>query len=251
MASLPIPFCAYPDIRADQETKSGSGLSSSSFRAYTKARHLEYKLTKWFRRPRDLVSQQRDKCSEKGMDMENAGKRLLFSAKFMKESWEDEIGEERERAVFEWPVTKNAVVHYKDRMITIVDVNLDMYQVIDLFRNVRGLAMEQGVVLPKYAGFKWHPPGRKNQRWPLNTDNDWVILDGLQKAKEKETMQFTSPSEPTLDPSLTEVRMWADNLIVTPSSIYIDPNTAVQVQPMSKGTPHALKKPSTSGRQKL
>ncbi|KAJ8430847.1 hypothetical protein Cgig2_034174 [Carnegiea gigantea] len=28
--------------------------------------------------------------------------------------------------------------------------------------------------------------------------------------------------------------MWADNLIVTPSSVYIDPNAAVQVQPMSK-----------------
>ncbi|KAJ8437761.1 hypothetical protein Cgig2_009476 [Carnegiea gigantea] len=76
-------------------------------------------------------------------------------------------------------------------------------------------------------------------------------LDGLQKAKEKETVQFTCPCEPTLDPSLTEVRMWADNLIVTPSSVYIDPNAAVQVQPMLKGTPHALKKPSTSGRQKL
>ena len=145
-------------------------------------------------------------------------------------------------------VTKNVVVHYKERMITIVDVNLDMNQVIDLFRDVRGLAVEQGVVLPKYTGFKWHPPGRENQTWPLNTDNDWVMLvhqcesirgfvipiyvvelyvpsqlqkvveslDGLQKAKEKETVQFTSPCEPTLDSSLTEARMWADNLIVTP-----------------------------------
>ncbi|KAJ8426924.1 hypothetical protein Cgig2_010442 [Carnegiea gigantea] len=175
-------------------------------------------------------------------------------------------------------VTKNVVVHCKNRMITIVDVNLDMYQVIDLFRDVRGLAVEQG-----YAGFKWHPPGRENQRWPLNTDNDWVMLvhqwesirgfvipiyvvelhvpsqlqkvvesfDGLQKAQEQETVQFTSPCEPTLDPSLTEARMWADNLIVTPSSVYINLNAAVQVQPISKGTSHALKKSSTSGRQKL
>ena len=59
-------------------------------------------------------------------------------------------------------VTKNVVVHCKDGIITIVDINLDMYQVIDLFRNVRGLAMEQGVVLSKYARFKWHPPGREN-----------------------------------------------------------------------------------------
>ncbi|KAJ8441652.1 hypothetical protein Cgig2_019786 [Carnegiea gigantea] len=157
-------------------------------------------------------------------------------------------------------VTKNVVVHCKDRMITIVDVNLDMYQ------GYEGLAVEQRVVLPTYAGFKWHPPGRENQRWPFNTDNDWVMLahqwesirgfvipiyvvelhvpsqlqkvveslDGLQKAKEKKTVQFTSPCEPTLDPSLTEASMWADNLIVTPSSIYIDPNAAVQVQPMSK-----------------
>ncbi|KAJ8425504.1 hypothetical protein Cgig2_015878 [Carnegiea gigantea] len=76
-------------------------------------------------------------------------------------------------------------------------------------------------------------------------------LDSLQKAKEKKTVQFTSPCEPTLDPSLTEARMWADNLIVTQSSVYIDLNAAAQVQPMLKGTPHALKKPSTSWRQKL
>ncbi|KAJ8424734.1 hypothetical protein Cgig2_010034 [Carnegiea gigantea] len=180
-------------------------------------------------------------------------------------------------------VTKNVLVHYKDRMITIVDVNLDMYQVIDLFRAVRELAVEQGVVLPEYAGFKWHPPGRENQRWPLNTDGDWVMLvhqwesvrgfvipiyvvelhvpsqlqkvveslDGLQKAKDKETVQCTSPCEPTVDPSLNEAGIWADNLIVTPSAVYIDPNAALPVQPMSKGTSHALKKPSTSGRQKL
>ena len=36
------------------------------------------------------------------------------------------------------------------------------------------------------------------------------------KKKEKETVQFTSPCEPTLDPSLTKARMWADNLIVAP-----------------------------------
>ncbi|KAJ8451191.1 hypothetical protein Cgig2_013963 [Carnegiea gigantea] len=173
-------------------------------------------------------------------------------------------------------VTKNVLVHYKDRIITIVDV-------IDLFRDVRALAVEQGVVLPEYAGFKWHPPGRENQRWPLNTDGDWVMLvhqwesvrgfvipiyvvelhvpsqlqkvveslDGLQKAKDKETVQCTSPCELTVDPSLNEAGIWADNLIVTPSAVYIDPNAALPVQPMSKGTPHALKKPSTSGRQKL
>ncbi|KAJ8426493.1 hypothetical protein Cgig2_029235 [Carnegiea gigantea] len=53
---------------------------------------------------------------------------------------------------------------------------VSVFHVIDLFRDVRGLAVEQGVVLPKYAGFKWHPLGRENQRWPLNTDGDWVIF---------------------------------------------------------------------------
>ena len=55
-------------------------------------------------------------------------------------------------------VTKNLVAHYKDRMLTIVDVNLDKHQAIDLFRDVKVLALEQGVTFPKYAGFKWYPP---------------------------------------------------------------------------------------------
>ena len=61
-------------------------------------------------------------------------------------------------------------------MLPIVDVNLDKYQVIDLFRDVKVLAMEQGVTFPKDAGFKWHPHRGKNQMWPLNSDNDWMML---------------------------------------------------------------------------
>ncbi|KAJ8427350.1 hypothetical protein Cgig2_016216 [Carnegiea gigantea] len=135
----------------------------------------------------------------------------------------------------------------------------------------------RGIVLPKYAGFKWHPPGMENQRWPLNTDNDWVmlvhqwelirgsvipiyvvelyvpsqLLDGLQKAKEKETAQFTSPCEPTLDPSLTEARIWANNLIVTPSSVYIDPNATIRrpIPKAAKDKPNASSSPSPSSLQ--
>ncbi|KAJ8428141.1 hypothetical protein Cgig2_011514 [Carnegiea gigantea] len=70
-----------------------------------------------------------------------------------------------------WCVNKNLVVHYKDRILTIFDVNLDKYRAIDLFRDVKILAVEQGVTFPMYVGFKWHPPRRENQRWPLNSDN--------------------------------------------------------------------------------
>jgi len=61
-------------------------------------------------------------------------------------------------------------------MISIHDVSLDTYQSLDLFRDVRSSANENGVKLPKFSGFRWHPPGRENQRWALSTDGDWVKL---------------------------------------------------------------------------
>jgi len=61
-------------------------------------------------------------------------------------------------------------------MISVQDISIDKYQSIDLFRDVRSSAIENGVQLPKFPGFRWHPPGRENQRWPLITDSDWVSL---------------------------------------------------------------------------
>ncbi|BAT98699.1 hypothetical protein VIGAN_10001900 [Vigna angularis var. angularis] len=40
-ASSTNPFCTYPDSNEDQETTSGSKLSSTSLRAYLKRQHLE------------------------------------------------------------------------------------------------------------------------------------------------------------------------------------------------------------------
>ena len=68
------------------------------------------------------------------------------------------------------------VIHCKDRMISIHDVSLDTYQSLDLFRDVRSSTNENGVKLLKFPGFRWHPPGRENQRWALSTDGDWVKL---------------------------------------------------------------------------
>ncbi|KAJ8437331.1 hypothetical protein Cgig2_015062 [Carnegiea gigantea] len=119
-------------------------------------------------------------------------------------------------------------------MLTIVDVNLDKYQAIDLFRDVKELAMEQGVTFPNQL--------------PKVVES----LDSLQKTKEKGIVQFESPCEHVVEPSLTEVRMWADNLIVTLSSTYLrDPIASGQAQLKLKGSPYAIKKPCTSGRQKL
>ena len=61
-------------------------------------------------------------------------------------------------------------------MISIQDININKYQSIDLFRDVRYSAMKNGVQLPQFHGFRWHPSGRENQRWPLTIDSDWVSL---------------------------------------------------------------------------
>jgi len=43
-------------------------------------------------------------------------------------------------------------------MISIQDINIDKYQSIDLLKDVRSSAKENGVKLPKFPGFRWHPP---------------------------------------------------------------------------------------------
>ena len=61
-------------------------------------------------------------------------------------------------------------------MISIWDIGIDKYQSIDLFRDVRSSAIENGVRLLKFPDYRWHRPSRENQRWPLSIDGDWVRL---------------------------------------------------------------------------
>ncbi|KAJ8423967.1 hypothetical protein Cgig2_008586 [Carnegiea gigantea] len=50
---------------------------------------------------------------------------------------------------------------------------MEKYNCIDLFRDARARANESGIEFPKYAGFRYHPPNKENQRWHLNIDDDW------------------------------------------------------------------------------
>ena len=69
------------------------------------------------------------------------------------------------------------------------------------------------------------------------------------KQKKKEIVQSKSSCEFVDEPSLTEARMWANNLIVTPSTIYMrDPITSGQVQAKIEGSPPTIKAPCTSKR---
>ena len=43
-------------------------------------------------------------------------------------------------------------------------MNLDKYHPIDLFKDVKVVAVERGVTFSNYAGFKWPPPRRENKR---------------------------------------------------------------------------------------
>ena len=59
---------------------------------------------------------------------------------------------------------RDLVVHYKDKVIRIIDVEMEEYNCIELFRHVRASAKESGIEFPKYAGFRYHPPNKENQR---------------------------------------------------------------------------------------
>ena len=58
---------------------------------------------------------------------------------------------------------RNLVVHYKDKVIRIMDVEMEKYNCIELFRDARASAKELGVEFPKYAGFRYHPPNKETR----------------------------------------------------------------------------------------
>ncbi|KAJ8445926.1 hypothetical protein Cgig2_009855 [Carnegiea gigantea] len=139
----------------------------------------------------------------------------------------------------------------------------------DLFRDVRSSAMENGVKLSEFPGFRWHPPGRENQRWPLSTCGDWVrlashwrkmkknvviplykielpeaknlqkmvkSLDRLNEAKHKAQdqglTQAQSQAQNDNKPLLSEAAAWVDNLIVSPSTKKVIPSgSSLESQP--------------------
>jgi len=60
---------------------------------------------------------------------------------------------------------RDLVVHYKDKVIRIMDVEMEKCNCIELFRDARASAKESGIEFPKYAGFRYHPLNKENQRW--------------------------------------------------------------------------------------
>ena len=75
-----------------------------------------------------------------------------------------------------WQGKKCLLVHYKDKMISVFDVDLNTYQMIDLYSDVKKLAVEHGISFPKFAGFNWHPHRQENQRCGLTTEKGWLKL---------------------------------------------------------------------------
>ncbi|KAJ8447261.1 hypothetical protein Cgig2_013038 [Carnegiea gigantea] len=101
------------------------------------------------------------------------------------------------------------------------DISIDKYQSINLFRDVRSSAMENGVKLPKFPRFRWHPPGRENQ----SLANHWgkikkiiVIPLYIIEIPEASSLQKVVQS---LD---SKAGAWIDNLIVTHSTEKVIPS---------------------------
>ena len=61
-------------------------------------------------------------------------------------------------------------------MIYVNDIELDKYQRVDLYTDVRSLASKSGHVFPKFAKLQWHPPSKENQRWLVDCNDDWLRL---------------------------------------------------------------------------
>ena len=59
---------------------------------------------------------------------------------------------------------RDLVVRYKDKVIRIIDVEMEKYNYIELFRDARASVKESGIEFPKYVGFRYHPPNKENQR---------------------------------------------------------------------------------------
>jgi len=82
------------------------------------------------------------------------------------------------------------IIHYKDRMTHVNDIDLFKYEGVDLYTDVRSLASKSGRVFPKFAGLQWHPPNKENQRWPLDCDDDWLRLASYWEGKKHKVIHI-------------------------------------------------------------
>ena len=178
-------------------------------------------------------------------------------------------------------------MHYKDKIIRIMDVEMERYNCLELFRDARAKANEEGIEFPKYAGFRYHPPHRENQRWHLNVDDDWVRLMNFwederskcvpiymydlkkpsenQKHVESLDKISTSVAQPlppkevveskgnvkklttVEDLTNSEAKVWADSMIVSPTPLA----KLVPHRPVTRSISHSPAKATPSSQPSL
>ncbi|VFQ62669.1 unnamed protein product [Cuscuta campestris] len=96
-------------------------------------------------------------------------------------------------------------VYVKDKCIVIEDIDWDIYFTKDLFEDVISKAKEQNISLPRFVGFRYHPPWKEIQKEALASDRDWIkMVEGVidddkgSSEDEEEDYDFTGSEEECL-----------------------------------------------------
>ncbi|KAJ8452673.1 hypothetical protein Cgig2_005009 [Carnegiea gigantea] len=93
--------------------------------------------------------------------------------------------------------TKVLSVCFEGHRIFIKNIDLDMYQMLDLHRDAKRKFQQAGIEVPQYFGFMFCGPIAK-RKLPLDCDNDWLHLSTLwEKAKEPIPIYMPSSSRPS------------------------------------------------------
>ena len=66
-------------------------------------------------------------------------------------------------------------IHYEGQMFVILDVDLDRYQMIELYRDAYAEGKRCGLDIPEYYGFVYCAPS-STRKLPLESDEDWMSL---------------------------------------------------------------------------
>ncbi|KAJ8430866.1 hypothetical protein Cgig2_023544 [Carnegiea gigantea] len=152
---------------------------------------------------------------------------------------------------------RHLVVYYKDKVIRIIDVEMEKYSCIELFRDARASAKELGIEFPKLTKFwedvrsKCIPIYMYDMKKPSNNQKHVESLDQISASaaqslpqivavESKKNVRMVSGVEDLTD---SQANIWADSLIVSPAVALVKP---VAHRPIIRSVANSPVKPTPS-----
>ncbi|KAJ8420926.1 hypothetical protein Cgig2_030220 [Carnegiea gigantea] len=156
---------------------------------------------------------------------------------------------------------RDLVVHYKDRVIKIMDVEMEKYNCMELFRDARASAKESGIEFPKLTKFwedvrsKCIPIHMYDMKKPSDNQKHVKSLDQTSAStaqslpqivavESKKNVRMVSGVEDLTD---SQANIWANSLIVSPAVALVKP---VAHRPVTRSIANSPVKPTPSSQSR-